>query len=192
MAGLKFRVLLDSKDQEKVFRDILISDSDNFETFYKAIISSFRFEGDQMASFYMSNDEWDKGHEISLMDMSYDDDSIDAIPSVMKNAIIKDFIEEPDQKIILVYDFLRMWIFLAELVGYEKEAPVEPQVLMAMGMAPPEDSKITDISDDEDLLAEISVGDDDDEDDDDDDLGFNDYEDGLSDDDMSSFDNYDY
>ena len=191
MAGLKFRVLLDSKDQEKVFRDILISDSDNFETFYKAIISSFRFEGDQMASFYMSNDEWDKGHEISLMDMSYDDDSIDAIPSVMKNAIIKDFIEEPDQKIILVYDFLRMWIFLAELVGYEKEAPVEPQVLMAMGMAPPEDSKITDISDDEDLLAEISGGDDDDEDDDDD-LGFNDYEDGLSDDDMSSFDNYDY
>ena len=190
MAGLKFRVLLDSKDQEKVFRDILISDSDNFETFYKAIISSFRFEGDQMASFYMSNDDWDKGHEISLMDMSYDDDSIDAIPSVMKNAIIKDFIEEPDQKIILVYDFLRMWIFLAELVGYEKEAPVEPQVLMAMGMAPPEDSKITDISDDEDLLAEISGDDDDDEDDDD--LGFNDYEDGLSDDDMSSFDNYDY
>ena len=192
MAGLKFRVLLDSKDQEKVFRDILISDSDNFETFYKAIISSFRFEGDQMASFYMSNDDWDKGHEISLMDMSYDDDSIDAIPSVMKNAIIKDFIEEPDQKIILVYDFLRMWIFLAELVGYEKEAPVEPQVLMAMGMAPPEDSKITDISDDEDLLSESSGGDDDDEDDDDDDLGFNDYEDGLSDDDMSSFDNYDY
>jgi len=191
MAGLKFRVLLDSKDQEKVFRDILISDSDNFETFYKAIISSFRFEGDQMASFYMSNDEWDKGHEISLMDLSYDDDSIDAIPSVMKNAIIKDFIEEPDQKIILVYDFLRMWIFLAELVGYEKDAPIEPQVLMAMGMAPPEDSKITDISDDEDLLAEISGGDEDD-DDDDDDLGFNDYEDGLSDDDMSSFDNYDY
>ena len=84
-----------------------------------------------------------------------------------------------------------MWIFLAELVGYEKDSPVEPKVLMAMGMAPPEDSKITDISDDEDLLAEISGGDDDDEDDDDD-LGFNDYEDGLSDDDMSSFDNYDY
>ena len=70
MAGLKFRVLLDSKDQEKVFRDILISDTDNFESFYKAIISAFRFEGDQMASFYISNDEWDKGHEISLMDLS--------------------------------------------------------------------------------------------------------------------------
>ena len=188
MAGLKFRVLLDSKDQEKVFRDILISDSDNFETFYKSIISAFRFQGDQMASFYISNDDWDKGHEISLMDLSYDDDSIDAIPSVMKNAILKDFIEEPDQKIILVYDFLRMWIFLAELVGYEQETPSEPTVLMAMGMAPPEDSRITELEDDS--VIEEMYGDEDE--DDEDDLGFDDYEDGLSDDDMSNFDNYDY
>jgi len=191
MAGLKFRVLLDSKDQEKVFRDILINDSDNFETFYKAIISAFRFQGDQMASFYISNDEWDKGHEISLMDLSYDDDSIDSVPTVMKNAILKDFIEEPDQKIILVYDFLRMWIFLAELVGYEKETPLEPKVLLAMGMAPPEDSKIAELDEDgnlEDFYEENEF----DYEDDEDDLGFNDYEDGLSDDDMSNFDNYDY
>jgi hypothetical protein len=188
MAGLKFRVLLDSKDQEKVFRDILISDSENFETFYKTIISAFRFQGDQMASFYISNDDWDKGHEISLMDLSYDDDSIDAIPSVMRNAILKDFIEEPDQKIILVYDFLRMWIFLAELVGYEQETPSEPTVLMAMGMAPPEDSRITELEDDS--VIEEMYGDEDE--DDEDDLGFDDYEDGLSDDDMSNFDNYDY
>jgi len=188
MAGLKFRVLLDSKDQEKVFRDILINDSDNFETFYKAIISSFNFQGDQMASFYISNDDWDKGHEISLMDLSYDDDSIDAIPSVMSNAIVKDFIQEPDQKIILVYDFLRMWIFLAELVGYEQETPKEPKVLMAMGMAPPEDSRITELEDDS-VIEEMY---DDEEYEDEDDLGFNDYEDGLSDDDMSNFDNYDY
>lgn len=189
MAGLKFRVLLDSKDQEKVFRDILISDSDNFETFYRAIISAFRFQGDQMASFYISNDEWDKGHEISLMDLSYDDDSIDAIPSVMKNAILKDFIEEPDQKIILVYDFLRMWIFLAELVGYEQETPVEPTVLLAMGMAPPEDSRVTELEDG-DFLDDIF--DEEDEEDEDDEFGFDDYEDGLSDDDMSNFDSYDY
>lgn len=189
MAGLKFRVLLDSEHQDKVFRDILISDSDNFETFYKAIISAFRFQGDQMASFYISNDDWDKGHEISLMDMSYDDDSIDAIPSVMKHAILKNFIEEPDQKIILVYDFLRMWIFLAELVGYEQEDPVEPTVLMAMGMAPPEDSRVTEIGEDDDFSADIFE---EEGDDDDDDYGFDDYEDGFSDDDLSGMDGYDY
>ena len=70
MAGLKFRVLLDSNDKNEVFRDILISDNDNFESFYHAILNAYQFSDDQMASFYMSNDMWDKGHEISLFDMS--------------------------------------------------------------------------------------------------------------------------
>ena len=87
MAGLKFRVLLDSKDKAEVFRDILIRDNDNFESFYQAILNSYHFENNQMASFYMSNDQWDKGHEINLMDMSYGDDDVDvtvtALPLVV-------------------------------------------------------------------------------------------------------------
>ena len=51
MAGLKFRVLLDSNDKNEVFRDILISDNDNFESFYNAILSAYQFSDDQMASF---------------------------------------------------------------------------------------------------------------------------------------------
>lgn len=184
MAGLKFRVLLDSENNSETFRDILISDTDNFETFYKAIITSFNFQGDQMASFYVSNDEWDKGHEISLMDLTYDDDSVDSPAVVMKDAIIKDFLEEPDQKFILVYDFLRMWIFLIELIGYEKEDPKAAQVLMAVGMAPPEDSRMT-VDNDELFMTEL-------DDEDEDELGFDDFEDGMSDEDYSNLDEYDY
>ena len=36
MAGLKFRVLLDTDNNTEIFRDILINDTDNFEVFYKA------------------------------------------------------------------------------------------------------------------------------------------------------------
>ncbi len=57
MSALKFRVLLDTEQDSEIFRDILIDENDNFESLYQAIISSFRFQGDQMASFYMSNDE---------------------------------------------------------------------------------------------------------------------------------------
>ena len=63
MPGLKFRVLLDSEKKEEIFRDILISDTDNFESLYHAILKSFNFKGDQMASFYVSNDDWDKGQK---------------------------------------------------------------------------------------------------------------------------------
>ena len=37
MPGLKFRILLDSKDKQEVFRDILIKDTDNFESFFSGI-----------------------------------------------------------------------------------------------------------------------------------------------------------
>ena len=56
MPGLKFRVLLDSDKNEEVFRDIVIANDAHFETFYHAIMEAFNFKGDQMASFYVSND----------------------------------------------------------------------------------------------------------------------------------------
>ena len=136
MAGLKFRVLLDSKDEDKVFRDILINENDTFESLYKTIIHSFKFKGDQMASFYMSNEDWDKGHEISLMDLSYtDEESTEETPSVMNSAILKDYMEKSDQKVILVYDFLKMWIFLVELIGIEESTPNSPEITLSIGIS---------------------------------------------------------
>jgi len=143
MAGLKFRVLLDSKDKNEIFRDILISDKESFETFYKAILNAYNFTEDQMASFYMSNDSWDKGHEISLFDMSFGEDPDQILPGVMSTSTISDFVVEGDQKIILVHDFLRMWIFLIELIGFTEDTPENPKNVLSVGNAPAEDSKST-------------------------------------------------
>ena len=186
MPGLKFRVLLDSDKNEEVFRDILISDVSDFEAFYHAILKSFDFKGDQMASFYVSNEDWDKGHEISLLDMSYDDDSIDSPATVMKNAIIKDFLEEPDQRFILVYDFMKMWIFLIELIGYDRTEPETPEMLLAIGKAPQEDSR-------EALEEELFQGEGGlDAEEEEDDFGFDEFDDDYSDDDLSDYNEYEY
>jgi hypothetical protein len=189
MSAYKFRILLDTEKDSEIFRDILIDVNDNFENFYNAIISSFRFEGNQMASFYISNNDWDKGHEISLMDMNYGDESIDEKASVMSNANIKDFIESDNQKIILVYDFLKMWIFLIELIEIKQDTIFLPEVVLAIGIAPPEDSKLSDIEleDDSFIHEEEYI---DDEDKDDDDFGLNDYEDGY-DDQLGNYNDYD-
>jgi hypothetical protein len=187
MPGLKFRVLLDSEKNEEIFRDILVSDTDNFESFFQAIVKSFNFSGKEMASFYVSNDSWDKGHEISLLDMSYGDDSVDSPSAVMKQVVIKDFISEPDQKFILVYDFIKMWIFLVELIGYERNEPETPEMILAVGTAPLESSRIE--MDDTLFNGDVTedfMGDDFD-DEEDDDYGFNDFENGYSDDDYSNY-----
>ena len=188
MPGLKFRVLLDTDKQEEIFRDVHISDTDNFESFFKAILNAFEFKGSEIGSFYVSNDDWDKGHEINLLDMSYDDDAIDNPSNVMKDATIKNFIEEPDQKFILVYDFMRMWIFLIELIGYDKNEPAVPAVILSVGKAPLEDSKD---SMDENLFLEYQDHDhqEENEDDDDDD---DDFTDGYGDDDLNGLNEYEY
>ncbi|SFT42485.1 pRiA4b ORF-3-like protein [Lishizhenia tianjinensis] len=141
MSALKFRVLLDSETKEEVFRDILIHDEANFETFYNTILEAFNFKGGQMASFYSSNEDWDKGQEIGLMDMSFGDETDADAPLVMSNTSLKQLIESPEQKFILVHDFLNMWIFLIELQSIEKTPVDEPQVILAIGDAPDENSK---------------------------------------------------
>ena len=185
MPGLKFRVLLDSDNQEEIFRDILISDLDNFENFFHTILTAFEFKGKEIGSFYVSNDDWDKGHEINLLDMSYDDDAIDAPSAVMKDAIIKDFLEETDQKFILVYDFMRMWIFLIELIGFDKNDPEKPSILLSIGKPPSEQSK--DIMDENLFIDNQNPDDEGDVDDDDDD-----FEDGYEEDDLNGFNEYEY
>ena len=134
-----FRVVIDT--EEDIFRDIVILENQNFEEFHHSIIAAFGFEGDQMASFYMSNEEWDKGEEIGLMDMSFEDNKG---PASMKNTLIGNMVKMPHQKILYVYDFLKMWIFYIELIEEGVENPEDgyPYVKLSFGEAPDESSKI--------------------------------------------------
>jgi hypothetical protein len=171
MAGLKFRVLLDSKENNEIFRDIIIGDNENFETLYKLILNAYNFSEQQMASFYMSNDNWDKGHEISLIDMSLGEDAQQILPGVMSSSILADFMTESDQKIILVHDFLRMWIFLIELIETSDDAPAKPKILLSVGDAPLENSRS---SEDENLVFETDT---EEGNEDEDEFGFGEFED---------------
>ncbi|HRJ35774.1 MAG TPA: hypothetical protein PK610_07285, partial [Flavobacteriales bacterium] len=63
----RFRVVLDTRDD--VFCDVDINTEASFEEFYNAITNAFKFKGGVMSSFYMSNENWDKGEEITLLDM---------------------------------------------------------------------------------------------------------------------------
>ena len=177
MPGLKFRILLDTKKNEEVFHDLLVADDDNFESFFNTILKAFEFKGDQMASFYVSNENWDKGEEISLVDLSEDEEQTNL--KIMKDTRINEFLLEPDQKFILVYDFLKMWILLIELIGIQEDAPPSPLILLSVGVNPNEESK--EISDDFQMISDDSA------EGEEDDFGFGDFEDGFSDEDLNSF-----
>lgn len=132
MPALKFRVLLDSIKQEEIFRDIIIDDSDNFQSLYSCILSSFGFDDNEMASFYVSDFEWNKGTEISLMDMSFGDD--DEPVEIMNDTLIRHHIESPKQRYILVHNFMDMWIFLLEMQEISSTAVTDPEVVLSVGV----------------------------------------------------------
>lgn len=159
MKGYKFRVVIDV--EEMVFRDILILENQTFEELHNAIIKAYNFQGGVMASFYISNDEWDKGEEIALMNM---DDGTGRGPKTMGNTKISSMTEKVGQKLVYVYDFMRMWCFYVELTEILETKSDEqyPQTVLSYGDAPLEDAKEFDLggmpsmdSDEEDIEDEI-------------------------------------
>lgn len=153
-----FRVILDT--EEDVFRDIEIATDTNFEEFHYAILKAFDFEGMEMASFYMSNEHWDRGQEISLLDMNLGGGDGEVL--MMKAVKLEDLIKSPSEKILYVYDFLRMWCFYIELITHKKAAPstLYPRVSLIYGEAPSETSKEMDLLAD---FGQSKPGDDDDD-----------------------------
>jgi hypothetical protein len=92
-----------------------------------------------MASFYVSNENWDKGEEISLVDVNFDSDA-DPV-GLMSDLNLEDRVQEIGQKFILVHDFMSMWIFLIELLEFMDEDVAAPFVALSIGVAPKEESR---------------------------------------------------
>jgi hypothetical protein len=130
----KLRVIIDT--EEDVFRDIELSSQSTFHQLHETILQSFKFENGEMASFYLSNDEWEKGLEIPLMDMG------DGVVS-MENALLSEMLQSVGNKVLYVYDFLRMWIFYVEVIEImDADSNAQyPLISLTFGDAPTQDSK---------------------------------------------------
>ena len=68
----KFRIVSDEVDNFK--REICIDSDASFLELHDAILDSVGFSKDQMTSFFICDDDWEKKTEITLMDMGKDSD----------------------------------------------------------------------------------------------------------------------
>lgn len=141
----KFRILLEDNDQ--FFREIDIKANQTFEEFHRAIAESAGFDLTEMASFYVCDSKWNKQQELSLCDLSGageelpdDEDEMTNKKPVMPVAMMcetkmKDAIIDPHQRIIYVYDFLKMHTFFIELfkIKEAQEGVKYPLVVKSTG-----------------------------------------------------------
>lgn len=133
----KIRTILDADDD--IFRDIEIAADNTLEDFHNALTQAFGFLGNEMASFYISDSEWNQGEEIALFDMGENGTNV----RLMAESRLEDVISEENPKLIYVYDFFSMWTFFVELADIvEKEdGRSYPNLLFSFGEipdAPPE------------------------------------------------------
>lgn len=131
----KIRIILDTK--EDVIRTILVDDHINLESLHFAIAKSFGFEGKEMASFYRTDDEWNQGEEIPLFNMAEAGEEIS-----MQSCILCDTLPEENNKLIYVYDFLKMWTFYVDVIEISAEKKYNlPETILSFGEIPEKEPK---------------------------------------------------
>ena len=95
MAILKFRVYFE--EDESVYRDVAVKHTQTFLHLHQAILKAYEFDSKHQATFYRSNDHWQRGREISLEKY---DRNYKAPPLLMHETSIGSEIRDPNQKFI--------------------------------------------------------------------------------------------
>jgi hypothetical protein len=116
MPILKFRIYWE--EDESIYRDIQIMSSQHFLQLHQAILQAFEFDQKHKATFFRSNDHWQRGREIIL---EMDDQPHKAPPLLMANTTLADMLRNPNQKFVYLYDYQKSWIFLIELIAVTAE-----------------------------------------------------------------------
>ncbi len=107
-----YRFIFVSDEADDFYREIQISSSATFLDLSNAILESVGYPDDQMTSFFICEDNWEKREEITReeMDTRSDEDSW-----VMGSTTLDELIEDEKQRLIYIFDPLTERCFFMEL-----------------------------------------------------------------------------
>lgn len=133
MAIYRFRVAFE--DYEDVYRIIDMPSKGTFLELHQEIHKSTSYNEEVASSFYVSNDQWKKGTEITHLPSAR---KKEAGVLLMEDVRLSKFIDDPHQKFYYIYNFDRPYDFHVELVKIlkEEEGKVYPALFSSVGQAP--------------------------------------------------------
>ena len=115
-----YRFTIISDEVDDFVREIQIDPDATFYDFHKAILKCAGYTDDQMTSFFICDEDWEKEQEITLEDMgtSSDEDSY-----IMRETRLSELLEDEKQKMLYVFDPLAERVFFIELseISYGKD-----------------------------------------------------------------------
>lgn len=134
MALYRFRVTFE--DYDDVMREIDVKSNQTFEDLHRAIHQSTGYNSEFSSSFYISNDQWTKGEEITYLP---NQKRIDRKVPLMDKVKLLSYIDDPHQKFYYTFNFDRPFDFHVELMKIileETPGVSYPAVIKSVGEAP--------------------------------------------------------
>lgn len=159
MALYRFRVTFE--DYDDVMREIDIKSNQTFEDLHRAIHHSTGYNYEFPSSFYISNDQWIKGEEITYLPNQR---RIDRGVALMEKIKLSNRIDDPHQKFYYTFNFDRPFDFHVELLKIildETPGTTYPYIVKSVGEAPKQfgnafnPSVLPPVSEDFDFLNEM-------------------------------------
>lgn len=129
-----YRFTLISDEVDHFLREIQIDSDATFYDFHKIILSSVNYPDDQMTSFFICEEGWEKNEEVTLEDMGSRSEEDNW---VMRSTKLSDLVEDEKQHLLFVFDPLAdrpFFIELSEIITGKKLK--EPICSRKIGDAP--------------------------------------------------------
>jgi len=131
-----YRFKISFEDYDEVEREIDIKSTQTFEDLHRALHRSTGYPAEVSSSFYVSNDFWNKGQEISFLPS---EKKIEQGVSLMDKSKLSSFIDDPHQKFYYIYNFERPFDFHVQLIKIildEENGKEYPNTFRSIGEAP--------------------------------------------------------
>lgn len=106
----KFTLLSDEVDN--FVRVISIDSEATFLDLHTAILDSAGYEKNLMTTFFLCTDSWEKGQEVTLMEM---ESSSEYDNLVMEDTKLEDLLSDEKQKLLFIFDMMSERAFFMEL-----------------------------------------------------------------------------
>lgn len=120
-----YRFTIISDEADDFVREIQIDPGATFFDFHQAILKSVNYANDQMTSFFICDEDWEKEQEITLEEMDTDSE-MDSW--VMSETTISELVEDEKQKLLYIFDYMTERCFFIELseiiTGKETKAAI--------------------------------------------------------------------
>lgn len=107
-----YRFIIISDEVDDFVREIQIDPEATFFDLHEAILKAANYTNDQMTSFFICDDDWEKEKEITLEEM---DNNPEMDSWIMKETRLNELIEDEKQKLLYVFDYMTERCFFIEL-----------------------------------------------------------------------------